>query len=177
MWVGYTGGDQISFTPQKQTQPVSSVCCASPESNCCPETNLPAHARWSKPLPRLSFILPLTSFLLLLFLSFSPYKEDSWGVKEGKGVSSSRSYALDQSRLAWQLAENRGRQSWKRVINKHFNGTVERCRQASGHGTTLGLLVPLQVTLHEENAVTQHGALCARTCMCVCTHACVSVCL
>lgn len=109
MWVGYTGGDQISFTPQKQTQPVSSVCCASPESNCCSETNLPAHAGWSKPLPRLSFILPLTRFLLLLFLSFSPYKEDIWGVKEGKGVSSSRSYALDQSRLAWQLAENRGR--------------------------------------------------------------------
>lgn len=86
MWVGYTGGDQISFTPQKQTQPVSSVCCASPESNCCPETNLPAHARWSKPLPRLSFILPLTSFLLLLFLSFSTYKEDIWGVlKREKG--------------------------------------------------------------------------------------------
>lgn len=51
--------------------------------------------------------------------------------------------------LAWRLADDRGRWSWKRVINKHFNRAGERCRQASGHGPSLGSLAPLQVTLHE----------------------------
>lgn len=86
MWVGYTGGDQISFTPQKQTQPVGSVCCASPQSNFCSETNLPAHAGWSKPLPSLSFLQSFTSFLLFLFLSFSLYKKDISGLKREKGT-------------------------------------------------------------------------------------------
>lgn len=35
---------------------------------------------------------------------------------------------------SWQKT---GTSSWKRVINKHFNGNVERCQQASGHVTTL----------------------------------------
>lgn len=51
--------------------------------------------------------------------------------------------------LAWRLADDRGRWSWKRVINKHFNRAGERCRQASGNGPSLGSLAPLQVTLHE----------------------------
>lgn len=51
--------------------------------------------------------------------------------------------------LAWRLADDRGRRSWKRVINKHFNRAGERCRQASGHGPSPGSLAPLQVTLHE----------------------------
>lgn len=32
--------------------------------------------------------------------------------------------------LAWRLADDRGRWSWKRVINKHFNRAGERCQQA-----------------------------------------------
>lgn len=79
MWLGYTDGDQVSYTPQKQTQPVGSVCHASPESNCCSETNLPAHAGWSEPLALLSFLPSITPFLLFLFLSFSLHKKDIWG--------------------------------------------------------------------------------------------------
>lgn len=111
MWVGRTDGDQISYTPQKQTQPVGSVCRASPESNCCSENNLAAHAGWSKPLPPLSFLLsihpaPPPSFsllsLVLLSLSITLWKTQlergrlekvgefghEEGKKQGKGFSS-----------------------------------------------------------------------------------------
>lgn len=71
MWVGYMDGDQISYTPQKQTQLVGSVCRASPESNCCSETNLAAHAGWSKPLPPPSFLLSIHPSLPLLSSPFS----------------------------------------------------------------------------------------------------------
>lgn len=80
MWVGYTGGDQISFTPQKQTQPVGSVCCASPESNCCSETNLTARAGWSKPLPPSFISSIIDQFLSFPLLGlFSSYKKDILG--------------------------------------------------------------------------------------------------
>lgn len=180
MWVGYMDGDQISYTPQKQTQLVGSVCRASPESNCCSETNLAAHAGWSKPLPPPYFLLsihpslPPFPFLSLQFSSsrallFGRHSEtegeggrkgwESLGMRRGKkmGKGSLLSeimlwISLERPGvfgLAWRLADDRGRWSWKRVINKHFNRAGERCRQASGHGPSLGSLAPLQVTLHE----------------------------
>lgn len=73
MWVGYMDGDQISYTPQKQTQLVGSVCRASPESNCCSETNLAAHAGRSKPLPPPSFLLSIHPSLPFLSSPFCLY--------------------------------------------------------------------------------------------------------
>lgn len=67
-------------------------------------------------------------------------------------------------RLAWRLADDRGRWSWKRVINKHFNRAGERCRQASGHGPSGGSLAPLQVKLQEQSATHHHCTVC----ICVC---------
>lgn len=173
-------GDQISYTPQKQTQLVDSVCWASLESNCCSETNLAAHAGWSKPLP-LPFFSSIHPFLSLFLSSppvatqFSPKAllfgrqwdrstggEERVGVWAWKGgekwgkasllseimlwISLERPSVFG---LAWWLADNRGRWSWKRVINKHFNRVGERCRQASGHGPSMGSLASFQVTLHE----------------------------
>lgn len=62
--------------------------------------------------------------------------------------------------LAWRLADDRGRWSWWRVINKHFNRAGKRCRQASGHAPSLGWLAPLQVTKHEQTAARQHCTVC-----------------
>lgn len=167
MWVGSADGDQISYTPQKQTQPVGNVCCASPESNCCSETNLAAHTGWSKPLPLLSFHLSFHPSIPLPF-SFSPFclyssrlPKRLWKTqldrgREGgrKGGEAGAVWAREGGKkrekgsllseimlwislerpsvfgLAWRLADDKGRWSWKRVINKHFNRAEERCRQA-----------------------------------------------
>lgn len=147
MWVGFTGGDQISYTPQKQTQPVGSVCRASPESNCSSETNLAAHAGWSKPLPPLSFLpssihpppflflspLPLVSSPLLKHYSLEDTVRQREGGEGGHEKGGKRGFSFSEIMLwisleqpsvfglAWRLADDRGRWSWKRVINKHCN--------------------------------------------------------
>lgn len=109
MWVGYMDGDQISYTPQKQTQLVGSVCRASPESNCCSETNLAAQAGWSKPLPPPSFLLSIHPslppslsfpFLSLLSLLSSPLLkryslEDTVRQREREGGKGGRVWACE----------------------------------------------------------------------------------
>lgn len=93
------------------------------------------------------------------------------GEKEGKGFSFSEIMlwiSLEQRSvfgLAWRLADDRGRWSWKRVINKHFNRAGERCRPASGLGPSLGWLASLQVTLHEQTLAHQHCTVCVYVCV------------
>lgn len=125
MWVGYMDGDQISYTPQKQTQLVGSVCRASPESNCCSETNLAAHAGWSKPLPPPSFLLsihpslPPFPFLSLQFSSSRALLFGRHSETEGEGGREER---------VGEFGHEKGEKRWERVLFflKSCSGSVWR---------------------------------------------------
>lgn len=57
--------------------------------------------------------------------------------------------------LAWRLADDRRRWSWRRVINKHFNRLGRGVGRPAGHRPSPGSLAPLQVALHDYTATQQ----------------------
>lgn len=57
--------------------------------------------------------------------------------------------------LAWRLADDRGRWSWWRVINKHFSRTGKKCRQAPVHQPAMSSLAPPQDAKYKSCASLQ----------------------
>lgn len=163
MWAGWLAAPtEIRFPlARKSKHSQSAVCAAHPRS---PTAALKPiwDAGWSK--PRLPLLPPplLSSTFCFESVLVSRFGAEEWGsAGENASLLSEIRLRISLERpgvfeLAWRLADDRGRWSWWRVINKHFSRAGKRCRQASGHQPAVSSLAPLQDAKYKSSAPLQH---------------------